>query len=655
MGTLKTILIIDSSKNYSSRLKKELEDTLNGVTVLLCINDISIRQKLHENLVDLIIADIHSLSVSARTFLATVQDEFPATSVFFTSSSYQLNIALELIDQGAADYIDRNCTECIAARSYQFLRSYRSASHSISNELTEVVDLIQKSNIGELYIADLNNFQFIYANKTLMDNLGYTDQTFKDLYLDDIIENLKSGNLKNRLALHAEDEHSEIITLSLNHIRKDGSKYPVTTHFKIYHQLHKQYLIGLSINDSQQHEDASELQKLRAHNKYKSEFIANISHEMRTTLNSILILSETLGERNSENLTEKQKEKAQVIHKATDNLLQLLNQVLDLSKIDSRKIDLSYSTINIRDGIEQLIKLHQPIAHTKNIELSYSVSDSVPDTFITDSIRLQQILNNLVSNAIKFTENGGVTVSIQIENRSAHPTIKTTERSVITFCIQDTGIGIPKNKRSLIFESYMQADGANTQSKFGGTGLGLTISKELAQLLGGDIYLDSEVGKGSSFTLTLPLTTEYPTKTKKEYPQTREPLPQINEPKPVNEISVLLVDDNSTHNLALNEFLKFHVKECISVESAAEAYQLLEEKAVDIIILDMYLPDSDGHQVLEHLQQQHHLKDIPVIIYTGKNLSNAEATIIRQKAAAVVEKNVNSYRILVQTLSSIFK
>ncbi len=249
-------------------------------------------------------------------------------------------------------------------------------------------------------------------------------------------------------------------------------------------------------------------EQLALSSRYKSEFLANMSHELRTPLNSLLILAKLLSENSDGNLTEKQIEFASTIHQAGADLLDLINDILDLSKVEAGKMDVQASEVklaNVRDYVERTFK---PLAEDKGLELTVEVSGAnVPPAIVTDEQRLHQILKNLLSNAVKFTEDGGVTMRIEVapdETHFALPTLVASE-TVIAFSVVDSGIGIPEDKLRLIFEAFQQADGT-TSRKYGGTGLGLSISREIARLLGGEIRVTSEPGKGSAFTLYLPAT-----------------------------------------------------------------------------------------------------------------------------------------------------
>jgi len=244
--------------------------------------------------------------------------------------------------------------------------------------------------------------------------------------------------------------------------------------------------------------------KLKLASKYKSELLANISHELRTPLNSVLILAKILSENAEGNLTEKQVEFAHAIHHSGSDLSHLINEILDLSKVEAGKMEIHLEEADLNLITASLKENFQPVARKKNLYLNIELAEGVPSRIRTDSRRLEQILKNFLSNAFKFTEQGGVTLNFRLadpEVEFSRPGLRS--REAIAISVSDTGKGIPADKFNRIFEAYIQ-ENENTCSEYGGTGLGLSISKGLANLLGGEIHLQSAVGKGATFTLFLP-------------------------------------------------------------------------------------------------------------------------------------------------------
>ncbi len=531
----------------------------------------------------------------------------------------------------------------------------------------------------------------------------------------------------------------------------------------------------------------SKAEELALSTKYKSEFLANMSHELRTPLNSILLLSRLLSENQVGNLSTDQVEYATVIQSSGNALLTLIDEILDLSKIESGKMELEYADVLPGNIILEIKSLFLPIANDKGIDFIIKDNIDADDTIEIDRLRLEQILRNLISNALKFTKKGSVTLSTRKDNTH------------IYFEVKDTGIGIPQDKHHTIFDAFQQADGS-TRRKYGGTGLGLSISRELARLLGGEIMLKSEEGKGSEFTLVLPLqkgstyiapgklpkveiiltdntTTvlnapeangnnylstiipaaipddrdnitakdkviliieddtafagslqdytrangykcivavrgdegivlakkflplgilldlQLPVKSGwdvldalKSDPVTR-PIPVhmmssyqvktksiskgaidfINKPVAFEQLAiifsriekalnnhpkkVLIVEENTMHARALAYFLEgFNVASEIK-ESVSDGIKALTMDEVDCVILDMGIPSASDYDTLEEVKKTKGLENLPIIIFTGKNLSHIEEMRIKQYADSIVVKTAHSYQRILDEVS----
>jgi CheY-like chemotaxis protein/HAMP domain-containing protein/putative methionine-R-sulfoxide reductase with GAF domain len=520
--------------------------------------------------------------------------------------------------------------------------------------------------------------------------------------------------------------------------------------------------------------------------KYKSEFLANMSHELRTPLNSILILGQQLTENPDGNLTSKQVDFARTIHSAGTDLLNLISDILDLSKIESGTVTVDPEEIVLLPLLEMVARPFRHEADTKHLSFDVHIAPEVAGTMVTDAKRLQQVLKNLLSNAFKFTERGGVRLSVVTAQSGWGPDqpVLNEAAGVIAFEVSDTGIGIPFEKHKIVFEAFQQAD-TSTSRKYGGTGLGLAISRELSRLLGGDIQLRSAPGRGSTFTLYLPPTYAGPSKgglmpfanqiaiqaavlqndstepiiddrldiqpgditlliveddpyyarimvdlarsegfkvltattgsdalnlatqfrptaisidiflpdmlgwtvlsQLKLNPLTRHIPVHIMTvdddrqhglacgafsfvTKPVNaeDISaqllrikeyakprrkqLLVVEDNAAEQMSIRALLDDEDIEIVMVGSGTAALQSLRNQPADCVVLDLRLPDMSGFKVLEQMKAEPTLSDIPVVVFTGRELSAAEDARIRTLARSIVVKGVESpERLLDQT------
>lgn len=386
--------------------------------------------------------------------------------------------------------------------------------------------------------------------------------------------------------------------------------------------------------------------------RYKSEFLANMSHELRTPLNSILILAKLLEENTEANLTPKQIECANVIYQSGDDLLHLLNDILDLSKIESGKLELMIQPVFLKEIAAYIRSLFYEAANNKKIKLIIKVAKDLSSEEIrTDRGRLEQILKNLVSNALKFTEEGSVTLTIKaVPAMDFQKESLKNSKKVILFSIADTGIGIPENKLSLIFEAFQQADGS-TSRRYGGTGLGLSISKQLAEMLGGEIHVRSKVNKGSTFNLFIPAESSEEIKSflpetvngKVHVEQKQVSKPIIQKPafKNNGKKHILIIEDDKRHNHAISQLILQHLKQavCFSAYTGVQAFSYLENTHFDCIILDLRLHDISGFEIIERLRSDSRYSSVPIIVHTGQEISPAEEKIIRKHDATVVLKH----------------
>jgi len=368
--------------------------------------------------------------------------------------------------------------------------------------------------------------------------------------------------------------------------------------------------------------------------KYKSEFLANMSHELRTPLNSILVLGQQLTDNPDGNLTQRQVEFARTIHGAGTDLLNLISDILDLSKIESGTVSVDAEQVFFASLLDMVASPFRHEAENRRLSFEVHTDPHLTRSLVTDSKRLQQVLKNLLSNAFKFTEHGGVQLSVSVAPggwSSDHP-ILGSAASVVAFEVSDTGIGIPSEKQRIIFEAFQQAD-AGTSRKYGGTGLGLAISRELASLLGGEIQLRSAPGKGSSFTLYLPQTYVGPSAPAATLAERRTgPLPRQMSPaaaeltiEPIEDDranlepgdAVLLIVEDDPHYarvlVDLSHDKGFNVLVAIS---GAEALALAREFHPTAVSLDVFLPDMLGWTVLNHLKQDPATRHIPVQMLT---------------------------------------
>ena len=479
--------------------------------------------------------------------------------------------------------------------------------------------------------------------KRLQDSVEETQQLNEELQVQQ--EELRTANEEL-------GEQSRVLTESQQHLEHQQAELEATNT-----QLAEQASVldrkNEALNEAQVtlQERADELQRA---SRYKSEFLANMSHELRTPLNSSLILAKLLSENREGNLSAEQLKFAQTIYGAGNDLLNLINDILDLSKVEAGRLELQPQFVSVHRLVDSLQRTFTPLAGEKKLAFEVQIESDAPTSMVTDNQRVEQILKNLLSNAIKFTESGSVTVSVQ-----ARPDDR------VAFAVKDSGIGIADSQQDVIFEAFRQADGTINR-RYGGTGLGLSISRELARLLGGTISVESAAGQGSTFTLTLPakwtdvpetvsdanapgggsLNADLPRRPPSSFlpASTRlpaaapasapvAPVPASAAPasasfaddrhQPASEKGrvLLVVEDDATFAGVLYNLAHEMRYRCLVASSAAEALELATSHLPNAILLDVRLPDGSGLSVLQFLKDDPRTRHIPVHIVAGEDFS----------------------------------
>ena len=366
--------------------------------------------------------------------------------------------------------------------------------------------------------------------------------------------------------------------------------------------------------------------ELEQASQYKSDFLANMSHELRTPLNSLLILSKLLSDNPAGNLSAEQVKFAQTIESSGNDLLTLINDILDLSKIEAGHIEVRPESVPLQRLTGDLRQLFQPVAGERRLNFEIRVAEDCPDVVETDRQRLEQILKNLLSNAFKFTEAGGVTL-----------TITPTDDDRLAFAVTDTGIGIPREQQESIFEAFRQADGTISR-RYGGTGLGLSISRELSRLLGGSITLASKAGEGSTFTVTVPIAYDPARVAPREQPRAEAATapatvaPRAPRPAPLPRAvdddrdqaagarrMLLVVEDDDKFASIVRDLSREIGFQCLVAGTAEEALKLARQFKPSAVVLDVGLPDESGLMVLDRLKRDEATRHIPIHVISASD------------------------------------
>jgi len=374
--------------------------------------------------------------------------------------------------------------------------------------------------------------------------------------------------------------------------------------------------------------------ELELSTKYKSEFLANMSHEIRTPLNSLLVLSRNLMKNREENLSDKQVSDINIIHKSGGDLLQMLNEILDLSKIEAGKMDVAFEEFSVKEILSEMNDMFGHVAEDKNIRLVRTKIPAVlPKTIVTDKTKLTQILRNLVSNSIKFTSKGTVTLSAEQPSEEEAKSCDLTIDNSIKFSVRDTGIGIGSDQLNKIFDAFHQEDGSTSRS-YGGTGLGLTITKSLTEILGGEVSVEAVEGEGACFSIVIPTLLQ------------TDLVAQESDEVSSAETSVLIIDDDSASVSAIESELDKIACSVSAVSSFKDAVEILSQRSFDCVIADIAIDATDDIELLKQLDN----KASVIYINTEKKLNDSDLVTLEKYAKTVLSKSKHSPKRLAEEI-----
>jgi hypothetical protein len=617
---------------------------------------------------DVVLTDISMQDVSGLDLLEEIKNIDPEIPVILMTGHAGLDTAVEAIKRGAFDFLvkpfdpellnqslkkavkyhdlienERNYKSDLEVKVKKKTEELESTIKSLRNEMDER-ELAQRklkeseekyrgvteSSSDLIFILERKTGKILDVNKSVCEVLGYSRSEIIGTVTGDRVVSEQRGAYKREFQkLQSDGKFNGEFDIR----KKDGSIITVDGRGTTYEEYI--FAVGRDITFYKQAMEKLEEAKREAEiaNRSKSEFLANMSHEIRTPMNGVIGMAELLSDTE---LTNDQRECLDMLKTSADNMMLTINEILDISKIEAGKVDFESIDFNFRNNISDTLQILSFKANEKGLELLYDISPDVPDIILGDPGRLRQVLTNLVSNGIKFTENGEIAVSVDIESC-------TDDDMFLHFTVSDKGIGIPEDKRAKIFDTFTQADSSTTR-KYGGTGLGLSICSRLVQMMKGKIWVESEVGKGSTFHFTANfgmLEQELPEEVDKYEYEYSDNHSNNNDRQKVH---VLVAEDNIINQKVAYSILE---KEGYTVEVAndgEEAIECLEKQHFDIVLMDVQMPKMDG---IEAAQEIRNSKDntfdpgIPIIAVTAHAFEEDKERCLKAGMNSCVTKPFN--------------
>ncbi|MFH8349679.1 HAMP domain-containing protein [Streptomyces sp. NPDC018045] len=512
--------------------------------------------------------------------------------------------------------------------------------------------IVEDQVLGVIELASFTAFTPVHRDflEQLMEMVGVNVNT--------IVANARTDELleeSQRLAGELQARSGEL-TRQQEELQRSNAELEVKAEL-LASQNHDIETKNLEIEQARQ-ELEDRARQLALASKYKSEFLANMSHELRTPLNSLLILAQLLAQNPTRNLTPKQVEYAGIIHSAGSDLLQLINDILDLSKVEAGKMDITPERVALRQLLDYVEATFRPLTTQKSLDFTISAAPGVPVDLLTDDARLRQVLRNLLSNAVKFTEQGGVELRIEPAGDSEVPDTVQRGGPVVAFRVEDTGIGIAEQQLDVIFGAFQQADGT-TSRKYGGTGLGLSISREIAHLLGGAVTAESTPGQGSAFTLYLPVARADFQEQAGTVPALEAPAGERDEGQevpprtpvvaPAQPRRLLVIEERARGLLshvadsAVAEFTggqdpgdrdrsRAESIEVVSVAGAQEAAGALAAGPFHCVVLDLDMADGEALRFLDAMDGDTAVRTVAVLAHNSRRLGAEQERVLQARA-----------------------
>jgi len=595
-------------------------------------------------------------NVSKSNFptLKYVKNHSKDIPIIFLTQAKAKEVAVPAMKNGATDCVSEDNIGRllpIVIRELNRKRVFESYN-KLENE-QKVLSEVSKYSSDEIYIFSLDNYKCLYLNQSALENNGYSKEDIHQLCPADIYADYEINMFKQMLSplIHGEREK---ISVCIRKKRKN-ILYPVKVKFRVFKWERQRYLLAINRDISSLREKTRKLKnqerlarEYSRNSKLKSDFLADAAHDMRTSLNSIILSNMLVSKKFDQQVENDLKKLTKAINQSGNYLLNYINEFFDSPTEQWNQHNMKNYIIDAQIFGEKLFYVFDPIAQKNGIQFEYKTNDLSHPKIKTNGTSLKRILKNILSNAFKYTPHGEVTLKLYIPNGEELENVEFKSRSAIAFQVEDTGIGISESEKEKIFERHSRTEDAKARD-FKGSGLGLDICKQLTDTLGGQLHVESEENRGSTFTLYLP----YQKSSVDNEPEKNSHNENIDlEIRDKIDETILIVDDSQAHNLATKELLSYSIENCMTANTKGQAYHILKHNNIDCIILDYLINKENCIKIMQHIRRQPKYESTPIIIYTGKKLSQSEKEQLNEYAYTIIQKNIGSHKKLTSAICS---